>query len=220
MFTETNAGSGGVLNMKTSRNSGHTLNDNGGPSFPSYAYTIGGGSSAVDKFDLNAETMMAAGSCPNSSISGVDVASAEGEFYGYGGQSTTWQKLNFTNETWSSFSQPGSNDGWGKGLSSKHGWGYFMSQGNCGTGMTKFNDISGTHIVGLTRAGNQSGEENFQMGQNVGYCIGAYYNTAGGQTNESFKIDYLTDTMSQPANIAPKGHDGASSGSCASRAAS
>ena len=64
------------------------------------------------------------------------------------------------------------------------------------------------------------GEENWQMGQDWGYSIGSYISA---QSNQSCKVIFATHTFNTGSAgheaLRPKGHDGASSGSTGSRAA-
>ena len=65
-----------------------------------------------------------------------------------------------------------------------------------------------------------NGEENWQIGQNWGYMLGAYDAAPLGQNNDAEKVNYLTDTSTaMGSDTQPKGHDGASSGSCATGSA-
>jgi hypothetical protein len=55
------------------------------------------------------------------------------------------------------------------------------------------------------------------MGQNWGYCLGAYN---GQQNNYTFKVNYINDAMSALGTASqPKGHVGMSSGCCSSASA-
>ena len=50
--------------------------------------------------------------------------------------------------------------------------------------------------------------------------LGAYDGASLGQNNDAERINYLTDTLTtMGSDTQPKGHDGASSGSCATGSA-
>ena len=101
-------------------------------------------------------------------------------------------------------------------MSTKHGHAYVKNGGNIVTGAYKLNDFSGAQIRTDLNFDN-SGEENYQTGQNWGYCIG-HYN--GAQNNNTYKVHSITDVYTVLGSDAqPKGHDGASSGACASASA-
>ena len=72
-------------------------------------------------------------------------------------------------------------------------------------------------VLGLLNVYKITGEENYQTGQEHGYCIG-HYN--GVQNNNTYKVVHATDTFTTLGSTAqPKGHDGISSASCASASA-
>ena len=184
------------------------------------AYIVGGGTSAVDKHNFVTDTMYAAGTAPVSPLSGGTAGGLGvifGEFKGWisqgAGSSFTW-----TTETWATGGMAWGTGGQPKGLSSKHGYGYGGEGGYAGsTYMYKFNDSTGTNMATVTK-NKTNGEENLQVGQNAGYMLGAY--DGAGQNNDAARMNYLTDTWTALGSDAqPKGHDGASSGTCATGAA-
>ena len=81
----------------------------------------------------------------------------------------------------------------------------------------KLNDTSGAQLnTGLNF--DYSGEENYEMGQNWGYCLG-HYN--GVQNNNTYKVNYLTDAYTvMGSGTQPAGHAGMSSAATAPAAAS
>jgi hypothetical protein len=98
-----------------------------------------------------------------------------------------------------------------------------MQQGNTGHSIAAFNYSNDTTIwTGSTSVGMPvaHGEENWEMGQDWGYAIGSYISA---QSNQSCKVVFSTHTFSMGTAgheaLRPKGHDGASSGSNSSRAA-
>lgn len=216
MTTETALALNSAMYMKTSRGDADAMMT---PAL-TMAYIVGGGTTAVDKHNYVTETMYTAGSVPNSPIAGGTsngVGVIFGEFKGWAsqgaGSSFTW-----ATETWATSGMSWATSGQPKGLSSKHGYGYGSIGSYDGNiNLYKFNDSTGTNSATLTRP-KKSGEENWQVGQNWGYQIGAYDGAA--QTNDAAKVNYLTDTVTgMGADTQPKGHDGASSGTCATGAA-
>lgn len=208
-----------------------------------WAYICAGsnGGTAVDVFNLTTETFIgqnvqgggnaAVGAVPfNGGTGRAEGASGFGDSNtGYGWTnwetSSKWSKMAYATGVWSSANASiGSNDGWGKALSTKVGHCYIMQQGNTGHSIAAFNYTNDTTIwTGSTSAGmpTATGEENWEMGQDHGYSIGSY---TGVQSNQSCKVIYATHVFSTGdaghEALRPKGHDGASSGMNSSRAAS
>lgn len=178
-------------------------------------YIVGGGSTNTDKHNYVTETMYALGTVPAGPVAGGTygaTASWYGEFRGWvwasGGGS-----ISFATETWTSGGTTVATDGWGKALSTKHGHAYVKNGGNIVTGAYKLNDTTGAQIRTDLNFDN-SGEENYQTGQDWGYCLG-HYN--GVQNNNTYKVNSLTDVYTVLGSDAqPKGHDGASSAATAS----
>ena len=177
-------------------------------------YITAGGSTATDKHNYVSDTMYVLGSAaagPTGGTSYGGTAEWHGETKGWvwasGGANFT-----FSNETWTAGGTTVGTDGWGKALSSKHGYAYVKNGGNTVTSAYKLNDTSGAQIR-IDLNFDNSGEENYQMGQNWGYCVG-HYN--GVQNNNTYKVNYLTDAYTvMGAGAQPKGHDGMSSASTA-----
>ena len=176
-------------------------------------YITGGGYTATDKHNYVTETMYALGSVPdNPSVSAQQTATLFGEFHGWVAAGGGVAYLTFSTETWTNggMSWTGT-DGHSKGLSTKLGHGYGKNAGNTGTTtVAKYNDVTGATInSSAATTPDSSGEENFQVGQNWGYCLG-HYN--GVQNNLTYKQNYLTDAITaMGSDTQPKGHDGASS---------
>lgn len=217
MTTETNRGLDSARNLKTTRGDCEALMT---PSLTA-AYIVGGGTAAVDKHNLITEIMYNAGTAPNSPLSGGTSGGLGvmfGEFKAWisqgAGSSFTW-----ATETWATGGMSWATDGQPKGLSSKHGHGYGGVGSYSGSSYVyKFSEATGTNLATVNRAKN-NGEENWQIGQNWGYMLGAY-DGSYGQNNDAEKINYLTDTYTQLGSDSQvKGHDGASSGSCSTGAA-
>lgn len=189
----------------------------------SMTYITGGGSTATDKHNMVTEVMYAAGTAPANPYSaggtGGGLASLFGEFRGWIGTSSSGAYISWSTDTWTSASWVTDADGQPKGLSSKHGYGY-CSSGSYGGSATyrKFNDYNGGSSIASVSRPDTCGEENHQVGQNHGYSLGSYN---GNQTNNTQKINYLTDTSTaMGSDTQPKGHDGMSSGACGTAASS
>ena len=179
------------------------------------AYLSAGGSTSTDKHNYVTEVMYAAGSAPAGFLSGTSygqTAAWQGATKGWLYQSGA-ANFTFSTETWASGGTSVGTDGWGKALSTKHGHAYVKNGGNIVTGAFKLNDTTGAQMRTDLNFDN-SGEENYQTGQNWGYCVG-HYN--GVQNNNTYKVHFLTDVYTvMGADTQPKGHDGASSAACAS----
>lgn len=181
------------------------------------AYITAGGSTNTYKHNYVTEVIYStlAPSGPTGGSSYGNAAAWQGETKGWvwasGGANFT-----FATETWTSGGTTVATDGWGKALSTKHGHAYVKNGGNIVTGAYKLNDTTGTQIRTDLNFDN-SGEENYQTGQDWGYCLG-HYN--GAQNNNTYKVHSLTDVYTvMGSDTQPKGHDGASSGACSSASA-
>lgn len=179
------------------------------------AYITAGGSTDTDKHNYVTEVMLSAGSAPAGPTAGDTYGNAAAWF----GATKGWVKagsaasLSFATETWTSGGVTVGTDGWGKALPTKHGHAYVKNQGNTGSAAYKLNDTTGAQIRTDLNFDN-SGEENYEIGQDWGYCIG-HYN--GVQNNNTYKVNSLTDAYTvMGSDTQPKGHDGASSGATAS----
>lgn len=183
-------------------------------------YITAGNSTDTDKHNYVTDVMYNAGSVapgPTAGASYGNVAEWHGETKGWiwasGGANFT-----FATESWTSGGTTVGTDGWGKALSSKHGWAYVKNGGNIVAGIYKLNDTSGAQLnTGLSAPDGSAGEENYEMGQDWGYCLG-HYN--GAQNNNTYKVNYLTDGLTtMGSDTQPKGHAGMSSASTAPAAA-
>lgn len=179
-------------------------------------YITAGGSAATDKHNYVTEIMYSAGSAFNGPTAGDtygNVACWYGEFRGW-----IWRSgggyMTFSTEVWTSGGTTVGTDGWGKALCSKHGWAYVKNAGNITNAVYKLDDNTGAQLnTGLTTPDGSAGEENYEMGQNWGYCLG-HYN--GAQNNNTYKVNYLTDVFTAMGSTTqPKGHDGMSSAATA-----
>lgn len=181
-------------------------------------YITGGSeSTACDKFNFPTEIMYIGTS---SGITGQHATAAGGAtsmFWSLAGQ---MRKMLFSTDTWSTWA-PGTAaapDGVCKMLSTKLGYHYVGSGSNSTTPVMKWSDTTGTTLTAALAKPSAQGEENFQMGQNWGYCLGAFN---GQQNNYTFKVTYSNDAFTvMGSTTQPKGHAGMSSGVCSSAAAS
>jgi hypothetical protein len=215
MTTETGRSNDSNWNLKSSRVNHVAIMD----STLSVAYITAGNTTATDKHNYITEIMYAAGTAPaNPSVSGASTKML-GETRGWVIGSGASAYIMFATETWTNFGYFSATDGISKVMSSKHGFGWGKSGTNTATtAVTKWSDVTGTSSGVVCYTPDGSGEENMQMGQNWGYCLG-HYN--GAQNNDTYKINYLTDALTaMGSDTQPKGHDGMSSGCCASAAAS
>jgi hypothetical protein len=216
MSTETMFSLDAARYLKTSRSDCEALMT---PSLTS-AYIVGGGTTAVDRHNFVTDIMYVAGTAPASPIAGATVGAVAvifGQFKAWisqgAGSSFTW-----VTETWATGGMSWATDGQPKGWSSKHGHGYGGVGSYPGSPyLYKFSEATGTNLATVNRD-KTNGEENIQIGQNWGYMIGAY--DGAGQNNDAARLNYLTDVYTAlGSDTQPKGHDGASSGSCATGAA-
>lgn len=184
------------------------------------AYIVGGNTTAVDRHNFTTDTMFSASTAPSSPLAGGTsggLGSFFGEFKAWisqgAGSSFTW-----ATETWATGGMSWSTNGQPKGLSSKWGYGYGGEGSYPGSSYSyKFSEATGSNVATVSR-NKTNGEENYEIGQNWGYMIGAYDGSA--QNNDSAKLNYLSDTWTAlGSDTQPKGHDGASSGCCATGAA-
>jgi hypothetical protein len=216
MTTETARALDSKMYMKTSRGDAEGLLT---PSLTA-AYIVGGGSTAVDKHNYVTDVMFAAGTAPASPLDGGTnrgLGALFGEFKAWISEGVG-SSMDWATETWTTSGMAWASNGQPKGLSSKHGHGYgSIGSYDGNVNVYKFSDNTGANLATLVRP-KKSGEENWQVGQNWGYQIGAYDGAA--QTNDAAKINYLTDTLTtMGSDTEPKGHAGSSSGTCASGAA-
>ena len=175
----------------------------------------------IDKHNLVTETMYASGSGGSCGTAGDFIATWYGEFYGWVKHSYAGSrnhKIDWATETWTSAGLTVGTDGWGKALPTKDGWAYVKNGGNIVSGIYKVNDLTGSNIrTDLSAPDGNAGEENYETGQNWGYCVG-HYN--GAQNNNTYKVTHATDAMVSLGSTAqPKGHDGISSAATASASA-
>lgn len=187
----------------------------------SHAYITGGNSGATDKHSYITEVMYNAGTAPDNPSCGSSICTGFqlGETRAWVLQSGAAAYMTFSNETWVNGGISSGTDGHSKILGSKWGYGWGKSTGNTGTtAITKWSDLTGTSSGVVCYTPDYGGEENMEIGQNHGYQLGNYN---GAQNNNSYKISYVTDTLTAGgSDMQPKGHDGMSSAACGSAASS
>ena len=188
-----------------------------------FAWIFGAGVAAVEKFNLTNETMYSVyyqvGSpyiTTTTSITGSGPSGAAGfsdENYGYGWTQQSGTKLFFANDTFTNNQQWGAS-GQQKGISSKIGKGYAGNEGtyNGGYFLRRWNVFTETNLGNVAKPHQNSGEENFTMGQDHQYMLGCY---DGLQVNTSWKFFYATDSGTvNPSGLPPGVNGGTSSGHC------
>lgn len=180
-----------------------------------------GGSNTIDKHNLVTEVMFTAGSGgTNVGTAGDYVCTWYGRLYGWVKHSNSGNrnhKIEFATETWSSAGLTVGTDGWGKALPTKEGFAYVKNGGNVTTSCYRVDDSTGTNLQTNLSTPDNCGEENFETGQDHGYCLGNYTSV---QNNNSWKILHSNHSMTRlGAASEPKGHGGMSSAACASASA-
>jgi hypothetical protein len=174
----------------------------------------------IDKHNLVTEVMYNSGQGGSCGTPGDWVCCWYGQYYGWVKHNSNGNrnhKIEFATETWSSAGLTVGTDGWGKALKTKDGYAYVKNGGNITTSAYKVNDNTGSNIRTDLNF-NNAGEENYENGQNWGYCLGEYN---GAQNNNTYKVTHGTDTYTVLGSTAqPKGHDGISSAAMATASVS
>jgi hypothetical protein len=202
--------------MRTARaNLGSMMN-----SSLSAAYLTAGNTTSTDKHNYATETMYTiASACPTSGGTAGGVSRFFGSTYGWAWANGAGGYISWSNETWTSGGLSLSTDGQPKGLSTKLGWAYCATGSYAGSNTYyKINDLTGSNLSTSISRPESCGEECCQVGQYWGYTIGSY--NGAGQTNNTTKTNYLTDTVSAMGSATqPSAHAGQSSGCCGSASA-
>jgi len=211
MNTSASRGTNASWNMSVSRNDLGTMVDY--EHAGAKTYIVGGANARTDRFNMITESMSTSSFPPDSGNGGTDyAATAEGKLRGWFKSASAAQSFAWATETYSSWTTAPATDGWGKAVSSYKGRFYMKNGGNLNSTLVKCNDDTGVHISSF--AVQDAGEENYQMGNNKGYCLG-HYN--GQQNNNTYKVNYDADSYTTlGATAEPKGHAGMSSAALAS----
>jgi hypothetical protein len=235
MATETNAGVSSNWNTWQAHDDIATIFKE-----TEYAY-IAGGTSAIDQFNLTTETMQglltASGISGAFDVSPVGDAIST-DTHGYMYSSAFAVKLVFSTTTATSLNgdflkvrRSPSSDGtvslgawWTsgsmcthnqqKGISSKLQKGYFGNEGsyNGGYNLRRINFSTDTSLGTVAKPIGNSGEENFDMGQDHQYMMGMY---DSAQNNRGWRFSYTTESGSElGAGSVRTGVAGGSSGQC------
>jgi hypothetical protein len=184
----------------------------------SAAYITGGNSAATDKHNYATDTMTATGTGTSSPVGGVSCA-WWGAYRGWASSGSAGAGyMPFATETWTSTGSLVTGDGHSKALSSKVGYSYVRPGSYASYNyLVKFDDTTGSVVnSSITDPNGIGGEENYNVGQENGYCIGLYDGRVG-QVNTTLRVSYSADVITVlGATAQPKGHDGMSSGFCGS----
>lgn len=134
--------------------------------------------------------------------------------FAWGGGNT---KITFATETWAA-GVDGSSNGQQKAINSKiqRGWAGNEGTYNGGNNFRRWNLTTETNLGTTGKPITDSGEENFDMGQDHSYMLGCY--TAAGQNSRSYRWNYSTETGAElGASGQPNAVAGRSSGAGAWR---
>lgn len=209
MVTESSLGLNSAWNLQVARNDCGTIFKE-----HEYCFVTGGGSSTVDIFNFTLETMRNGLTPGQVGVDQLGVAAFSDETVGYWWGSSG-QKLTFATETTYTVASAGgvAVNGQQKGISSKYNRGYFGNEGtyNGGYNLRRYETAVDNYYTVAKPIGN-SGEENFDMGQNYQYMMGMY---DGAQNNRGWKFRYSTDSGYELGSGSVRtGVPGGSSGHC------
>lgn len=213
MATETSAGTNANWNITAARNDCGTVFKE-----HSFAWVIGGGPGGVDLFNLTTETMSSTGltSITGSSDYQYGVATVSDELKGFAWADGATAKLSFA--TGSTLSISGGtvsgSSGQQKGINSKLRRGYAGNEGTyeAGYNLRRWDLVTEVNLGTTAKPIGNSGEENFDMGQNWQYMLGMYN---GAQNNRGWRFNYVTETGYELGSGSTRtGVPGGSSGHC------
>ena len=199
MVTESNASYGGAMNMQTGRGDCAAMFQE-----HYFGYIASGGSNYTDTHNLTTGTMYTSSQYSGGfTWSTADSSSAfSGELAGYAWDNSNGKKAIFSTDT-SVATMACQNSGsvWGahgqqKGICSKVGKGYAGNEGSYASGynLRRWQHSNDTNIGNVSKPIGNSGEENFDMGQDWQYMMGMY---DGLQNNRGWKFSYSTDSGSE-----------------------
>ena len=175
-----------------------------------FAWVVAGGSTSVDKLNMSNETIVT-GYNVTSFDSSEGASAFSDENYSYPYYSGAGYKFAFATETFAGGSVWGAH-GQQKGISSKVGKGYAGNEGsyNGGYNLRRWTTSNDTNIGTVAKPDQNTGEENFTMGQDWQYMLGNYN---GAQNNNSWKFYYATDSgTASVSGLNPGVNGGTSSG--------
>ncbi len=198
-----------TFNMTVSRNDNAAI-----PYDTIRGYIAGGdGSTNYDRIDFATENMLTA----ISGALGSDyLGGAWNDTKGYFWNGTQYRMTFATETTTSIFTTRGTHS---KGWASKYGH-YYIGPANSSDKLLKISYSTEASVSTLGNYPNEQtqGEHNTQIGQDNVYSIGMW-NGVSSQVNDSWKLALSNDTFTFGINghstLQPKGHDGCSSGGCA-----
>ena len=184
-----------------------------------YAYITGGGNTNIDVFNFRTNTMFAAQGLTTATGGGTrqaGMASHSGEHHGYVWHATAGYMIQFAANQVATVQTDTarSNSSQQKGISSKHGVGYAGNEGTYSGGynLRKVQYSTGQNIGTVSKPVGNSGEENFDMGQNHQNMMGMYN---GAQNNIGWKFSYISETgTTYGVGSVRTGPAGGSSGHC------
>ena len=213
----------GAFNMATESNAGwigdmRVSRDSTGCVFKEtqFAYICNGGSAAVDVFNLTNGTIYKDKMGPDST-GGENVGGAlSDEVSGYIWTTSYNNKLMFaTGVSWyMTDTHIRGNHGYMQGCNSKLRKGWASNDGTSYQGyqFRRFNYVTDANVGLATKPVSNSGEENYDMGQDHNYMLGCH---DGAQNNRSGRWDYTTETGYElGAGSVSTGVGGRSSASC------
>jgi hypothetical protein len=212
MTTETTSSDGTAMNW--ARNDCTTIFKE-----TDYLWVVGGGPTQVDVMNLTNDTMY--------SDQGItSMAGDSGKQYGCSSFSDetkayvwgdAYHRFTFSTSTAVTINTSSAiqHDDQQKGISSKihKGWAGNEGQYNGGYNLRRWDLTTETNLGTTTKPVGNSGEENFDMGQDHQYMMGCY---DGAQNNRGWKFSYTTETGYELGTGSVRtGVPGGSSGACA-----
>lgn len=183
-----------------------------------YSYIFGGGQTDVDVFNMTTEVVLGAqgltSMAGDSMSSGVSAMSDETKGFIWGNltHKITFGTAAAATIVTGTVSGSGSQQ---KGISSKLGKGYCGNEGtyNGGYNLRRWQFSTETNLGTCSKPVGNTGEENFDMGQDHQYMYGCY---DGAQNNRGWRFSYTTETGTELGSGSIRtGVAGGSSGACA-----
>lgn len=206
MITETGRAANGSNYMATARNDAGAIWKE-----HQYAHIMSGGT--TDKFNFTTETSTLSGLSIIADGTGAGVQGIVDENHALLYGDNTGQMLTFATSTLSSGVSAGNNNQQ-KPINSKVRKGYAGHEGtyNGGNNFRVTDLVTNSRTKTVPKPLTNSGEENYDMGQDHQYCMGQYN---GVQNNLGHKFYYATDSgTSLGAGSVRTGVAGGSSGGC------